>query len=138
MDSAFPFSIDDIICVRIEVSRGSRIKRSATGRVDFISPIRCPHNYGSVEGAGLAPDGEGYDALFLGPRLPRGRVAEGRLLGVVDFLDRGEEDPKLIVGVSMSEDDRESVSRFFRRYARIKRLLRFTRATQFRGWVRFS
>lgn len=131
----FPFALEDTIFVRIEVPRGSRVKRSATGRVEFVSPIRCPYNYGTVEGESLAPDGDGYDALVMGRRLPYGHIAEGRLLGVVDFLDRGEEDPKLVIGVSMSSDDREAVSRFFRRYARIKRLLRFTQETQFRGWM---
>ncbi|MFK7998530.1 MAG: inorganic diphosphatase [Polyangiales bacterium] len=135
MKPVFPFSLEDTISVRIEVPRGSRVKRSASGRVEFVSPIRCPYNYGSVEGERLAPDGDAYDALVLGRRLPCGHLAEGRLLGVVDFLDRGTEDPKLVIGVSMSPADRASVSRFFRRYARIKRLLRFTRETQFRGWM---
>ncbi|MFT5358063.1 MAG: inorganic pyrophosphatase [Polyangiales bacterium] len=131
----FPFASDDTVSVRVEVPRGSRIKRSADGRVEFVSPIRCPFNYGSVEGEILAPDGDAYDALLLGPRLSYGQIADGRLLGVVDFLDRGVEDPKLVVGISMSDGERESVSRFFRRYARIKRLLRFTQETQFRGWL---
>lgn len=135
MKPVFPFSLDDAISVRIEVPRGSRVKRSASGRVEFVSPIRCPYNYGSVESELIAPDGDGYDALVMGPRLPWGHIAEGRVLGVVDFVDRGSEDPKLVIGASLSGDDRASVSQFFRRYARIKRLLRFTRETQFRGWM---
>jgi inorganic pyrophosphatase len=34
--------------VVIEVPRGSFLKRGSTGRVDFISPLPCPYNYGSV------------------------------------------------------------------------------------------
>ena len=34
--------------VVIEVPRGSFLKRGSTGRVDFVSPLPCPYNYGSV------------------------------------------------------------------------------------------
>jgi inorganic pyrophosphatase len=34
--------------VVIEVPRGSFLKRGSTGHVDFISPLPCPFNYGSV------------------------------------------------------------------------------------------
>ena len=34
--------------VVIEVPRGSFLKRGSTGQIDFISPLPCPYNYGSV------------------------------------------------------------------------------------------
>ena len=34
--------------VVIEVPRGSFLKRGSTGHIDFISPLPCPFNYGSV------------------------------------------------------------------------------------------
>jgi inorganic pyrophosphatase len=34
--------------VVIEIPRGSFLKRGSTGRVDFVSPLPCPFNYGSV------------------------------------------------------------------------------------------
>jgi inorganic pyrophosphatase len=34
--------------VVIEVPRGSFLKRRSTGHIDFISPLPCPFNYGSV------------------------------------------------------------------------------------------
>ena len=32
----------------IEVPRGSFLKRGLTGRIDFVSPLPCPFNYGAV------------------------------------------------------------------------------------------
>ena len=34
--------------VVIEVPRGSFLKRGSSGRIDFISPLPCPYNYGAV------------------------------------------------------------------------------------------
>ena len=34
--------------VIIEIPKGSFIKRGSTGQVDFVSPLPCPFNYGSV------------------------------------------------------------------------------------------
>ena len=34
--------------VVIEDPRGSFLKRGSTGQVDFVSPLPCPFNYGSV------------------------------------------------------------------------------------------
>ena len=56
--------------VVIEVPRGSFLKRASTGRVDFISPLPCPFNYGSVP-VYLGLEGDLLDALVLGPRLSR-------------------------------------------------------------------
>ncbi|MDH3832481.1 MAG: hypothetical protein OEU48_12475, partial [Gammaproteobacteria bacterium] len=35
--------------VIIEIPRGSFLKRGSSGELDFISPLPCPYNYGSVE-----------------------------------------------------------------------------------------
>ena len=39
-----PIELDAVV----EVPRGSFLKRGSTGKVDFISPVPCPFNYGSV------------------------------------------------------------------------------------------
>ena len=57
--------------VIIEVPRGGFIKRHPDGAVDFVSPVPCPFNYGSVEGSEAA-DGDPQDALVLGPTLQPG------------------------------------------------------------------
>jgi len=59
------------IDVVIEVPRGSFLKRGSTGHIDFVSPLPCPFNYGSVPNY-LGLEGDLLDALVLGPRLPFG------------------------------------------------------------------
>jgi len=34
--------------VVIEIPRRSFLKRGSTGHIDFVSPLPCPFNYGSV------------------------------------------------------------------------------------------
>src|SRR3972149_1368146 len=83
--------------VVIEIPRGSFLKRGSTGHVDFISPLPCPFNYGSVPKF-LGLEGDLLDALVLGPRLrlrPRLPVQAG---GAGTLADRGMPDDKLICG----------------------------------------
>jgi inorganic pyrophosphatase len=68
--------------VVIEVPRGSFIKRGSTGNVDFVSPLPCPFNYGSVP-AYLGLEGDLLDALVLGPRLALGALHTGQGWGAV-------------------------------------------------------
>jgi inorganic pyrophosphatase len=35
--------------VVVEIPRGSFLKRGSTGQLDFVSPLPCPFNYGSIE-----------------------------------------------------------------------------------------
>ena len=48
--------------VVIEVPRGSFLKRGSTGHVDFVAPLPCPYNYGSVPNY-LGLEGDLLDAL---------------------------------------------------------------------------
>src|SRR5262249_56031906 len=74
--------------VVIEVPRGSFLKRGSTGRVDFVSPLPCPYNYGSVpQYIGL--EGDLLDALVLGPPLPLGTRVRVKTWGAVTLRDRG-------------------------------------------------
>ena len=41
-------SVPPEVEVVIEIPRGSFLKRGSTGHVDFVSPLPCPFNYGSV------------------------------------------------------------------------------------------
>ena len=81
--------------VVIEVPRGSFIKRGSTGKVDFVSPLPCPFNYGSVP-AYLGLEGDLLDALVLGPRLALGACIRVKAWGAVTLTDRGMTDDKLI------------------------------------------
>ena len=130
---------DEPITVVIDVPRGSFIKRSDDGSVDFVSPLPSPFNYGHVPDT-LAEDGEGLDAVVLGPRLARGSESSVVVRGRVGFVDAGMEDPKLICAPApLSASERRRVEGFFRRYARAKRWINRFRGkqgpTEYLGWL---
>src|SRR5512145_1745129 len=112
-----PFPADEAnrpveVEVVIEVPRGSFIKRGSTGHVDFVSPLPCPYNYGSVPNfVGL--EGDLLDALVLGPRLHAGTVMRVRAWGAVTLIDRGMADDKLVCSSwPPSEEEKRKVLRF--------------------------
>jgi len=113
--------------VVIEIPRGSFIKRGSTGHVDFVSPLPCPFNYGSVpQYVGL--EGDLLDAVVLGPRLPIGARTQVIAWGAVTLTDRGMSDDKLICSHQpVSARQRRMVLRFFHFYARCKGLLNLWR-----------
>jgi inorganic pyrophosphatase len=124
--------------VVIEVPRGSFLKRGSSGRVDFISPLPCPFNYGSVPGY-LGLEGDLLDALVLGPRLPLGTRIRVKAWGAVTLTDRGMIDDKLVCSAhALTLSERRFVLRFFHFYAKCKGLLNFLRRRRGRnaceGW----
>lgn len=109
--------------VVIEVPRGSCLKRGASGRIDFVSPLPCPYNYGAVP-THLGLEGDLLDALVLGPRLRRGARVRVKVWGAVTLRDRGMVDDKLICSAHRpSPAELRRVLRFFAFYARCKSLL---------------
>ena len=124
--------------VVIEIPRGSFLKRGSTGHIDFISPLPCPFNYGSVPNF-LGLEGDLLDALILGPRLSLGTRIGAKAWGAVTLTDRGMTDDKLICSnhrPSLSEC--QNVLRFFRLYAKCKGVLNIWRGRPGRnaceGW----
>jgi len=114
-----PPSVD----VVIEIPRGSFLKRGSTGHIDFVSPLPCPFNYGSVP-SHIGMEGDLLDAVVLGPRLSLGRRIQTRAWGAVTLTDRGMSDDKLICSDrAPSLSQRRNVLRFFRFYAACKGLL---------------
>lgn len=106
--------------VVIEVPRGSFLKRGSTGQIDFVSPLPCPYNYGSVP-THLGMEGDLLDALVLGPRLRVGTRVRVRVWGAVTLTDRGMSDDKLICSDHPpTPTECHEVLRFFRFYARCK------------------
>jgi inorganic pyrophosphatase len=109
--------------VVIEVPRGSFLKRGSTGRVDFVSPLPCPYNYGSVPNL-VGLENDLLDAVVLGPRLPLGTCVRVKAWGAVILTDRGMSDDKLICSARPpSARERRRLLRFFRFYAKCKGLL---------------
>jgi len=124
--------------VVIEIPRGSFLKRGYTGHLDFVSPIPCPFNYGSVdEYIGL--EGDLLDAVVLGPRLRRGSRVTVKAIGAVGLTDRGMYDDKLICSNKpLKPLQRFLILCFFRFYANCKGILNFFRGRSGRnaceGW----
>jgi inorganic pyrophosphatase len=124
--------------VVIEIPRGSFFKRGRTESVDFISPVPCPFNYGSIEDY-IGGDGDLLDAVVLGPRLSRGKTANVIAYGAVGLTDRGMYDDKLICSTRpLGTWQRHLVLIFFHIYALSKRMLNFYRGrsgyTYCNGW----
>lgn len=125
--------------VVIEVPRGSFLKRGSSGRVDFVSPLPCPFNYGAVPTL-LGLEGDLLDAVVLGPRLAYGTRVTLRAWGAVTLMDRGLIDDKLICSADRpTAAECRAVLRFFRFYARCKYLLNRWRGRSGRnaceGWI---
>ncbi|MEM7153997.1 MAG: inorganic diphosphatase [Myxococcota bacterium] len=133
-----PLFVPESFDVVIEVPRGGMVKRRGDGRIDFIA-LPSPFNYGSIVGT-LAPDGDPYDAIVLGPRMRAGVTLECTALAVFGFLDRGQLDPKIVCGPGpLADADRRRVERFFAIYQRFKRGLQRIRGqsepTEVLGWL---
>lgn len=128
--------------VVIEIPRGSFLKRGSTGHLDFISPLPCPFNYGSVP-SHLGLEGDLLDAVVLGPRLPLGARRRVKAWGAVILTDRGMSDDKLICSErALAPSARRHVLHFFHFYALCKGLLNFWRHRPGRnaceGWCEAS
>jgi len=122
--------------VVIDAPRFSYVKRRDSGRIDFVSPLPCPFNYGSVPGT-VSGDGERIDAVVLGARLPRHTCVRVRVRGFVRFTDAGQDDPKWICShAQLRALDRVQLAAFFTLYAMAKRALNRVRGK--RGATRYD
>lgn len=135
MSSDFP----PLLEVVIEIPRGSFLKRGSTGRIDFVSPLPCPFNYGAVP-AFVGLEGDLLDAVVLGPRLPLGTRVAVRAWGAVTLRDRGLIDDKMIcASIPPGPRERDAVLAFFAFYAKAKGLLNLLRGRRGRnaceGWI---
>ena len=103
--------------VVIEIPRGSFIKRGTDGQLDFVSPLPCPFNYGSVPDF-IGGEGDYLDAVVLGPRLSRGTRLRTIAYGAVGLSERGMYDDKLICAQEpLRPSQRRTVLAFFHFYA---------------------
>ncbi len=127
-----------IVPVVVEVPRGSLVKYTAAGAIDYISPLPCPFNYGHVPGH-PGHDGDPLDAVVIGPRLARGTRVEVPVRAVIHIRDAGLIDDKLICKVTpLSRTDTFAVWVFFRSYGWTKGALNLVRGrwgrTAYEGW----
>ncbi len=134
-----PLRLPSPVEVEIEIPRGGIIKRRSDGRLDFVSPLPCPFNYGAIPGT-QAPDGDPLDAIVLGPRCIVGQRVTAPVVGVMGFVDRGVLDPKLVCADRrLTGAQRRGIERFFWVYVRLKRGLQRLRGqpepTHVLGWL---
>jgi inorganic pyrophosphatase len=131
------------LSVTVEIPRGSFRKVGSTGSLDFLSPLPCPFNYGSVR-TRIGLEGDLLDAVVLGPRVPAGTVVQAFAQGAVGLYDRGLYDDKLICSPTDLDPrglrrTRRVVVAFFAVYGVAKRLLNIWRGrpgrTRSAGWV---
>lgn len=127
-----------LVEVIIEIPRGSFVKRGSSGEVDFISPLPCPFNYGSIP-AFMGMDGDFLDAVVLGPQLRFGTRVKIHALGAIRMIDNGLYDDKLICSHSpISPWKKCLILLFFMFYAKAKSLINLTRGYRGRnccqGW----
>lgn len=125
--------------VLIEVPLGSFLKRGSRGSVDFVSPLPCPFNYGSIPRY-MGLEGDLLDAVVLGQRLRRGTLARVKAWGAVVVADRGMIDDKVICSNSpVTPRQRLALLCFFGFYAKCKGVLNFWRRRPGRnacdGWI---
>jgi inorganic pyrophosphatase len=119
----------------IEAPRGTFVKRRADGRIDFVSPLPCPWNYGSLPGT-VGGDGDPVDAIVLGPRLAAGTRVVLPIVAEVDFVDEDLVDTKLVLSAHpLGAAERAGIAAFFVAYALAKRGLARLRGR--RGSIRF-
>ena len=128
-----------LVNVTIETPRGSFLKRGSTGKPDFISPLPCPFNYGSIP-AYIGSDGDFLDAVVLGPRLPLGASISVYAWGAVGMIDGGVYEDKLICAQKpISVKQQRLILLFFMIYAKAKDLLNLIKGRKGRnsceGWL---
>jgi len=91
--------------VIIEIPRGSLLKRGSRERVDFVSPLPCPFNYGAVPTL-VGLEGDLLDVVVLGQRLHVGARLRLPAWGVVVQRVRGMVDHKLICSAAPLNETR--------------------------------
>ncbi len=97
-----PFGSLDTFNVIIEIPEGSNEKfeydeKSGQMVLDFVfKDLVFPFNYGFIPGT-LGGDGDALDAIVLSSQpLKSGSVAACKTIGVMETLDRGQRDDKII------------------------------------------
>jgi inorganic pyrophosphatase len=125
--------------VVIEIPRWSFLKRGTSGHIDFVSPLPCPFNYGSVRRF-IGSDEDYLDAIVLGPRLQRGTRVSVHAYGAIGLTDRDMYDDKLVCSRGpLRPRDRRLVLAYMTLYGWLKRLLNFLRGRSGRtvceGWT---
>jgi inorganic pyrophosphatase len=112
VDGINPVVAKDVVRVVVEIPTGTTQKWEVDksdgnlkwefkkGVPRLVKYLGYPGNYGMVPRTLLAQenggDGDPLDILVLGTAVPRGSIVEVRIIGLLNMLDKGEQDDKLI------------------------------------------
>ncbi len=111
-----PMNADSTINVVVEIPAGTTAKWEVTkpeGKLEWefknnqpriVKYLSYPGNYGMVPRtllpAASGGDGDPLDVILLGAAVPRASVVKARLVGVLQLLDGGEQDDKLLAVIA--------------------------------------
>ena len=127
-----PVNGDRTVNGYIEIPRGESTKwefRIPLNRreVDRMIPPELggyPINYGFLPQT-VSYDGDPADVLVLGPPLEGGAIVKGRIVALMDFMDTGDLDSKIVISPldsggrathALTADDRKRLTQFFDTY----------------------
>ena len=120
----------------IDTPKWSFIKYKDNGIIDYPSPIPFTVNYGRAVGI-KSNEGDDADVVVLGKRIKKGIELEVPVVGVINFIDRGIDDPKYLCSFeSVSRIDRGNVIIFFTLFSIFKNVL--NRLRRKKGITKFN
>ena len=140
-----PVNDDGTLNGYVEIARGEstkwefRIPLNAR-EVDRMIPLELggyPINYGFIPQT-VSYDGDPADVLVLGPPLDGGRVVKGRIVALMEMMDTGELDSKVIIAPldgngqpthALTDEDKRRMAQFFDTYKNHQ-----GKATKVTGW----
>jgi inorganic pyrophosphatase len=123
-----PLNADGSVNGYIEIPRGESTKWEFSiplnrREIDRVIPRELggyPVNYGFLPRT-ISYDGDPADVLVLGPPLPGGEVVKGRIVGLMQMMDTGDLDAKVVVSPvnanhTLDPDVRARLEQFFNTY----------------------
>lgn len=83
--------------IKIEIPKGSKIKKELHKKSkDKELHLECPEHYGYIPNT-VAEDGDPIDVILITKKQYKaGDLAEGSLIGILNFVDNGKQDNKFI------------------------------------------
>ncbi len=138
--SGYPATSGELVNVVVEIPAGSNAKWEVDksdgslrweirdGKPRVVQYLAYPANYGMIPRTllpkELGGDGDPLDVFLLGPAQPRGSLVPARLLGVLQLLDGGEQDDKLIaLAVDAPMPGVSSLAELDEKYPGVSRIL---------------
>ncbi len=112
----------------VEKSSGNLSIEQINGKDRKINYLAFPFNYGMIPQTFLSyengGDGDPLDVIVLGEALQRGHIVPCKILGVVEMLDAGEKDDKLIaVSLDSHFSELEDINHLRSKYPGIEQII---------------